>query len=134
MISSVALISMALFWPVKIKEKGGVADFALVALTCTMASPVAWIHSYGILLPIYAFLVPTLLKRKIFGWGTMIFLAISYVLASNNWVITKQLAYTPLNISISYVFAAGMMVLLCLYFLRSEKSGISVAWSGFKTN
>lgn len=120
LISSLALISMALFWPMKKSEKGSILDFSIVALSCTMASPLAWIHHYGILLPIYAFLLPTLLKRKIFGRMTIAYLAISYVLTSNNF-ISKALAYTPLNIAMSSLLVGASMVLVCLYFLRNEK-------------
>jgi alpha-1,2-mannosyltransferase len=121
LISSIALISMALFWPMKKSEKGSILDFSIVALTCTMASPLAWVHHYGILLPIYAFLLPTLLRRKIFGRITIAYLAISYVLTSNNFAITRALADTPLNIAMSYLLVGGSMVLVCLYLLRNEK-------------
>jgi hypothetical protein len=121
LISSIALISMALFWPMRKSEKGSIVDFSIVALTCTMASPLAWVHHWGILLPIYAFLLPTLLKRKIFGRMTLAYLAISYVLTSNNFAISKALADTPLNIAMSYLLVGGSMVLVCLYFLRNEK-------------
>ena len=126
LISSIALISSALFWPVKPGEKGSITDFSIIALTCTIASPVAWVHHYGILLPIFAFLLPALLKTKVFGKMTIAYLATSYFLTSNNFP-TRSLAYTPLNIIMSYVLVGGAMVLTCLYFLRSQKQIAAVA-------
>ena len=126
-ISSIALVSMALFWPVKPSEKGSIVDFSIVALTCTIASPVAWVHHYGILLPTFAFLLPALLKRKIFGKMTIAYLATSYVLTSNNFAPLRALAYTPLNIIMSYVLIGGAMVLACLYFLRRQNQIEAVA-------
>ena len=51
------LIGMALFWNFR-KQQANVADFCLAALSFTMASPIAWEHHYGILLPILAAIVP----------------------------------------------------------------------------
>src|SRR5262249_23501166 len=45
-------------------------DFAVVLLAVTMASPVAWEHHYGILLPIYAAILPILLESRPLGRWT----------------------------------------------------------------
>ena len=122
-ISSIALISLALFPPKKANGQGSVTDLAIVGLTCTIASPVAWEHHYGVLIPIYAFLLPCLLKKKIFGRITIPYLCISYLLASNYFAVTQKLAYAKFNLNIiqSYLLFAGLMVLICLYLLRSAK-------------
>ena len=64
--SSAVLILMALFWPTRVKERGGIIDFSIVALTSTLASPVAWEYHYGILLPIYAFFASLSVKVENF--------------------------------------------------------------------
>ncbi|MEP0858385.1 DUF2029 domain-containing protein [Trichocoleus sp. DQ-U1] len=129
-LSSIALISAALFLPMLTSEKGSITDFSIIALTSTIASPIAWEHHYGILLPIYAFLLPYLLTKKVLGKFTIYFLAISYFLTSNYFAIAKDLAYKkiaflPLNIFLSYLLAGGLMVLVCLYILRGTKYEIN---------
>lgn len=123
-ITSLTLIGMALLPPKKANEKAGIIDFSIIALTCTIASPVAWEHHYGILLPIYAFLLPgILLNQKIFGRLTIPYLYTSYVLSSHYFAISKKLALTPLlNIAQSYLFIGGLMLLVCLYVLRRAKT------------
>jgi hypothetical protein len=138
-LSSIALISAALFLPMLTSEKGRIADFSIIALTSTIASPIAWEHHYGILLPIYAFLLPYLLNRKILGKFTISFLAISYLLTSNYFAIAKNLAYIkiafiPLNIFLSYLLAGGLIVLVCLYILRSTKYEINEGNDNIKNN
>lgn len=66
-LSSFLLVSLALAGFIRSDKKGSVIDFLNITLTCTVASPVAWEHHYGILLPIYAFLVPLLLNQPVLG-------------------------------------------------------------------
>lgn len=122
-ISSMTLISLALFQPKRTNRKGDITDLAIVALTCTIASPIAWEHHYGILLPIYAFLLPCLLKKQIFGLATFPYLCVSYILSSNYFSITQKLADAQFNLNIiqSYLLVGGIMVLICLYVLRSAE-------------
>lgn len=121
-ISSIAFISLALYPPKKSNEKGSITDMAIFVLTCTIASPVAWEHHYGILLPIYAFLLPCLLNKQIFGRLTIPYFCLSYLLATNYFAITRQLANVPfLNILQSYLFFGALMLLICLYTFRSAK-------------
>jgi hypothetical protein len=116
-ISSIALISLALFLPARTKSKGSIIDFSIIALTATMASPIAWQHHYGILLVVYAFLLPYLLDKKILGNFKIPYLCLSYLLSSNLFYLTTQLAYAPfkLNIVQSYLLAAAFMILALLY-------------------
>lgn len=121
-ISSAVLIGVAIFLPRKTTQKESTIDFCIIGITSTMASPVAWEHHYGILLPIYAFLVPYLLKKQIFGKMTIPYLCLSYILCSNNFSINKAIAHIPLlNIFQSYLFAGSLMVLGSLYILNSRK-------------
>ncbi len=115
------LLAIAALWPTKGRQ-GGVEDFAIAALTATMASPIAWEHHYGILLPIYAVLLPNLLQTPVFGRLTFPLLGLSYVLASGYFAVVNRFAYAPdgLNVLQSYLFVGALMVLLCLYRLRSR--------------
>lgn len=122
-LSSISLILLSLLPPKKTQEEGSTTDLSIVALTCTIASPIAWEHHYGILLPIFAYLLPCLLQKKVFGRKTIPYLCTSYLLCSNYFAITKKLAYASFNLNIiqSYLFFGGLMVLICLYILRSAK-------------
>jgi hypothetical protein len=128
-VGSVMLIATALFWPTKAGERGGAADITLVALTSTMASPIAWEHHYGVLLPIYAYLLPRLMADKVFGPLTLPVLGVSYLLASNfifvtnNWVSSAYLqSFSAATLLQSYLFAGALMALVCLYALRTTRS------------
>jgi hypothetical protein len=115
--SSIVLISVALLWPARTRSKASIIDFSIIALTATMASPIAWQHHYGILLAIYAFLLPYLLHKKTFGKFQILYLYLSYFLSSNLLYLTTKLAHAPfrLNIIQSYLLAAAFMVLALLY-------------------
>jgi hypothetical protein len=122
-ISSAILIGASLFYSIKSRRKGNVLDLAIVSLTCTIASPIAWEHHYGILLPIYAFLLPCLVKQPVFGKVTLPYLGLTYILSSNFLSIFNRLASIPiLNILQSYLFIAALMLLVCLYALRRKES------------
>lgn len=124
-ISSIVLISIALLWPARTRSKASIIDFSIIALTATMASPIAWQHHYGILLAIYAFLLPYLLDKKTFGKFKIPYLYLSYFLSSNLLYLTTKLAHAPfrLNLIQSYLFAAAFMVLGLLYavLIRTNK-------------
>lgn len=99
------------------------ADFALMVLATTMASPVAWEHHYGILLPIYAFLVPAALKTRSLGVWTVPTLVLSYALSSHYLTVMKLTAAAPfgLNVLQSYLFFGALLAFICLYRLRSAQ-------------
>jgi len=116
LLSFALLILGALISFVRISLRGGVIDLMIIALSCTIASPVAWEHHFGMLLVIFAFLLPYLLSQPVFGRRTMLFFVLSYTLASNFLGIFNRLAYVPvLNITQSYLFIAALTVLVFLY-------------------
>jgi len=114
-LSSLALLGLAFFYPSQWRPRGGVADFACLALVATMASPVAWEHHYAILLPIFAWL-----WFGDYAWRAgklrIFLIALAYVLASNSIVPVAIFASLPvLNVLQSYLyFAAGMVLFLVL--------------------
>ena len=121
-LSSAILVGLALLGAVKSKEKGNILDLAIVALSCTIASPVAWEHHYGILLPIYAFLTPLLAKQPILGKLTFPLLGLAYVLSSNYLPIFNKVAgVAVLNILQSYLLFASLLLLAYLYILKLRK-------------
>lgn len=96
------------------------SDFCIALLSCTMASPIAWEHHYGILLPIFAFMIPAAFRYPLFKKATIICVAVSYLLTSNYFYFTIQFADSPygLNLILSYLFFGALLLLVCLYKLR----------------
>jgi hypothetical protein len=106
-LTSIAILGLAFF----VSTKDRVIDFCIMAISITIASPIAWEHHYGLLLPIFVVAFATWANdAKALAW-----LAGSYVLTSNYWAITKALAATPLNFVQSYLFAGALMLLVLLY-------------------
>jgi len=110
--SSIALVLAALMWRTSRQERGGTIDFCVIGLTATLASPVAWEHHYGILPPIFAYLVPQLWAEggsrpvRALGW-----LGASYVLCSNFFAVSTALAPVPVaNVLQSYLFFGAMIL------------------------
>ena len=108
--SSLALVAFALLQSRRHDANGRLIDLARMALACTMASPIAWEHHYGMTLPIYAvMLAGTLGDRK-----RLTSLAISYVLVSTFVPATNLLAGSPLNLLQSTLFAGAIVLLVLL--------------------
>ena len=101
-------------------EETDTLEFMIAFLCFTMASPVAWEHHYGILLPMFAFVLPLALgpepdKKLVAG------LAAAYVLTSNYYQITDVLAGSLWNVFQSYLYGGALLLLLCLYFIRRSE-------------
>lgn len=123
-VSSAAILGAALFW--RVRQKPQLLDMALIFLSVTMASPVAWEHHYGILLPIFAVLFPAAIARRPFGAWTEAYLLTAWFLVSQKFeLITDQFANTHLNFVQSYLFFGAVMVLALLYRLLSVETRIA---------
>jgi hypothetical protein len=110
---SVALLSFALFWPAREAARGGVLDLAAMALAVTIASPIAWEHHYGVLLPIFALLLPTVLAAP----RSWVPLAIAYAVAATYLHALSRLsdtAWNPLQSLLLFVAAGVFVLLLCV--------------------
>jgi alpha-1,2-mannosyltransferase len=84
-------------------------DLGAAAVAGTLASPVAWEHHYGVLLPVYA-----VLFAGLYGKGRrvgLLALAGSYALTSNFFVVLNTFAATPFNFLQSYVLFGGLLAL-----------------------
>ncbi len=120
--TSALLLAWALWprqWPAR------AADLAMATLAATMASPIAWEHHYGVLLPIFALLAPTLATSPIFGRRTMPALAVAHLLSSHTWRISDRLADTPFNFVQAYILAGALIVLVLLHQLRRRPSRLA---------
>ena len=89
-----------------------------MGLALTMASPVAWEHHYGVLLPILALLLPALIRTPLLGRATLPLFALLAALASNAWLALGALSGTswnPLQSLLLFVALGvfGLALLLC---------------------
>ncbi len=120
--ASVLLLACAL-WPPRapLGRAARPIDLAIALLATTMASPVAWEHHYGVLLPVLALAWPVLARWPVAGWPTRVLLAASYVLASNRFYdVAAVAAGTPFEVVQSYLLLAALTVLVILCRLRAR--------------
>jgi hypothetical protein len=113
LIAAILLLGFALFW--RMNKKADVIDFALLILSLTMSSPIAWEHHYGILLPIFALFIPVCISQKVMGRYTIVYVLIAFFLTSQRLNFVNLLADTYLNFLQSYLFFGAVMVLWLLY-------------------
>jgi alpha-1,2-mannosyltransferase len=85
-----------------------------MALSVTIASPIAWEHHYGTMFPVFAILLASVIGHR----RRLILLTVSYVLISNFIPVTNLLAPTVLNVAQSYLLAGALIVLMLLHTAR----------------
>ena len=112
--SSAFILATAMLW--RRNKTPGTLDLALIILSLTMASPIAWDHHYGVLLPILAVSLPAVLVLRAFGTWTAAYVWIAVFLVSQKLdELTKWSASTWLNPLQSYLFFGSLMILLMIY-------------------
>jgi len=116
-LASTILLVLCLVWRRRQAGAGGIIDLMIAILTCVMVSPVAWEHHYGILLLIYAGVLPIALRSPS---PLAVWLTASYVLTSTYFSVTKLAAGTSLTFVQSWLLFGAAIVLACLYGLRAE--------------
>jgi len=96
------------------------ADYCLMALGVTIASPIAWEHHYGILFPVFAFLWPLLWFGNTFAEShrSRLVFVICFLLSSNFISTINILAPTFLNFLQSYLLFAALGVFVLLLNVR----------------
>jgi len=114
-VSSVVILAFALVPPREGPARGGLADFSLMGLAATMASPIAWEHHYGVALPIFV-----VAERFVTGRAARLALAASYVLVASCFWITKALAASRLNVLESYLFFGAIVLFVLLLRARGR--------------
>jgi alpha-1,2-mannosyltransferase len=121
LVTSLTAIGIALCWGWKRKGREAMlVKFAVASVLLTMASPIAWEHHYGLLAPIYAAMLPIFLKSYGFRkW--LVYLGVSYVVASNCFPFTSLAAETPWNFVQSYLFGASALLILTVCFHDAYK-------------
>ncbi len=117
-VTSIAILLIGLWKTKSSLTEARSADFLLMGLAATLASPIAWEHHYGILFPIFVCLGLFIWVGESFGksiWAKITFV-ICYLLAANVIPFTKFVADSYLNILQSYLFfaAGGAFIMLAM--------------------
>ena len=89
---------------------GGLA-FAILAVSLTIASPIAWEHHYGVLLPAFGLFAAANTGRA----GALCLIAVAFIFVSNFVPAFNLLAETPFNFLQSYMLAGGLFFLLLMH-------------------
>ena len=116
MISSILILLPALLWRSDNDLIQRTLDLCTMALSATIASPIAWNHHYGVVFPIFAVALISAWGR----WVTVGMIGISYVVASHFLPFTGEFARSKLNFVQSYLFFAMLLLLAVLYELRTR--------------
>jgi alpha-1,2-mannosyltransferase len=111
LVTSSVMLAAALLRTGTVGDPDRKLDFCIMGLSATMASPIAWEHHYGIILPVFAILLAAAIGHP----RRLLWLGISYVLISNYIPATQLLAPTLWNVAQSYVFLAALVVLVMLH-------------------
>lgn len=115
LVGALLLVGTALLLPPRLGFGGSALDIAIAALSVTMASPIAWDHHYGVLLPalILASGVALRLPAPRRWWFAA--LGVAFALGGSMWEPLAFIADPPANLLQSYVLAAGVASLLVMY-------------------
>jgi alpha-1,2-mannosyltransferase len=125
-ITSTIMVACSLVLPLRWRTGGSNADFSILLLTCTMASPIAWEHHYGVLVPIIILMFARLDR---FHRMERVALGISFLLiaAEHNW--TNHFAYGWHSILQSYLFIGALCIMILLYLVAYRtRDGLSSAF------
>jgi alpha-1,2-mannosyltransferase len=121
LVTTILIIGTALFWRVKNHEGAILVDLLIISLSLTIASPIAWTHHYGVLLPMFAVALPMTVGMSRFGAGSIIALGAAFLLTGNYlFMEVERSVNTPFNFIISYMFFGALLLLVHLYRLRGH--------------
>jgi alpha-1,2-mannosyltransferase len=110
--AAIALLGVSLLFPRTSTAR--TIDASSIALACTMASPVAWEHHYGVLAPILAATAPVILATAPAGRFTAVVLFAAALVAANLLQFVNRFDGTALNPLQSYLLAAALVIWILL--------------------
>jgi alpha-1,2-mannosyltransferase len=114
--TTAALVLLALAYPWINKSArelaGGMADLGAMGVVCVIATPMAWEHHYGVLLPIFVWLWFAVYRR---GFGSIWKLGLAFVLIADFLSPLNFLAAIPVaNVLQSYMYFGALLLLALL--------------------
>lgn len=125
MLSSAAFVLLPLSIPFLQRRNVNFFDFGAAALCFTLASPVAWEHHYGIMLPLFVGMLAFALRESSAEARrtTLALLTLSWTLSAGLYAALYLLHAPPLNILQSYLFFGALILLFLLMRAASRNSG-----------
>ncbi|MGH0032479.1 MAG: glycosyltransferase family 87 protein [Myxococcota bacterium] len=120
--ASLAVLGVAFLWPLRDDARGSLLDFCTAALAATLASPIAWEHHYGVLLPIFAAALPAVTAAgarrpwAVVGWVA------AWAVAAHYLDVLRRIDGTAWNPLQSLLLFAALGVLAGLVALRTAAS------------
>jgi hypothetical protein len=119
--SSLILLAIALAPALRAGgRRPDIIDLAIMSLCATIASPIAWEHHYGVLLPLAGTALALLSAGAAAHRTALVVLVVSWVLTANYLPVANHSSDTWLNFIQSYLFFAALMLLGVLVYLRRQ--------------
>jgi hypothetical protein len=106
---------------------GRLVPYLAGAVCVTIASPVAWEHHYGVLLPVFAFVLVRALASGGGGWAG---LGLAHALVGQAWSPVNWLAGTWLGVLQSYTLFGGLLLLWLLLRADPPAAARGAGWRG----
>jgi alpha-1,2-mannosyltransferase len=113
--AGILLLAAALIVPALRRPVDDRIDLAIVIVTATIVSPIAWEHHYGVLPPVLAMLAPAVLDRTRAPRRTAVWLAASFLTTGQYFAPVQRLASTRFNPLQSYVLFGALLLLAIAY-------------------
>jgi alpha-1,2-mannosyltransferase len=106
--TTAVLVLLALAYPWR-ERAGSMADLGAIGVVCVIATPMAWEHHYGVMLPIFVWFWFAVYRR---GSGTVLWLAIAWVLIADFLSPFNFFAAIPVaNVLQSYMYFGALLLL-----------------------
>lgn len=118
LLSGILVMTLSLLKGKNRQDYGRYSDYCIMALGITIASPIAWEHHYGILLAIFAFLLPAVWFNSASSRTLRVLLIAGYLVSGNLIYAANALAPTYLNFVQSYLWFAAVGVFAMLLKIR----------------
>lgn len=112
LLSSAAVLLLALAVPLRRKISRSATDFLLFAMAATMASPIVWEHHYGVFFLAFLLWMPVAFQR----WKMFFVVLGIYLLMTDTWAPLTPLMFTRWTFLLSHVYFGGLALFLCTLF------------------
>jgi hypothetical protein len=129
-VATITYLSALVFLLIRQPERPTLSDFSIAVLCATLASPIAWEHHYGVMLPLFAIALAKLTAcPERYSPRALWALGAAWVLAANNLAFLNALSGSVLNVLQSYLLFAGLTLLGVLLHIRRRENASAPAGS-----
>jgi alpha-1,2-mannosyltransferase len=125
--SSLVILGLALFPWRRRPAVPGPADLLLMLAAATLASPVAWEHHYGAFLPLFAAVLPELIRARPLGRWTAPLFAASYLAMAGAVAYPPSLFANPWTGLLASHLFFGALILFVLLLQRRRAANDSAS-------